>query len=124
MYDDIDRDLGEVVHYSGPRSAESTDPNAVPSPHKIEAMTLSYTENRDIRVLRSKGAGWHGRPVIGLRYDGLYRIVSVGYKKNKKGGLYASFKLERRPGQTPLNAVRARPTAQEMSDEKEIRDYY
>ena len=48
-------------------------------------------------------------PRVGIRYDGLYKIVERKMRKNHKGGLYMRFKLEREEGQAEID--KSRPTA-------------
>lgn len=59
------------------------------------------------------------RPFVGMRYDGLYRVVSVRLPKNANGGLYEQFKLERLQGHADIDVQR--PTAKERRDEERIR---
>jgi hypothetical protein len=104
-----------------PNSATNTSPTSYLAHTDVEAMRLSWDANRSIRVIRGKSAGWPGRPVIGLRYDGLYRITDEEQLLNPQGGLYMRFRLERLPGQGALEGVRSRPTAGEVRQEELVK---
>lgn len=107
-----------------PKSTENTDPDTPMSLNMVEAMRRSWANGAAIRVIRGKGAGWAGRPCVGLRYDGLYEIVDEEMHKNAKGGCYVRFKLERKEGQVPLDALTMRPRAQEVRDEERVKEGY
>ena len=124
-YDGCDVDDGEVIWYSMPGSTTNADPNRIADTAATEAMQLSRSLNRPIRVLRGKGAGWNGRPSVGIRYDGLYRITDEETGYNSKGGLFVRFKLERLPnGQPPLRSVTRRPNEEERLAEARVKDGY
>lgn len=74
-------------------------------------MQRSYNDRRPIRVLRTAGGKWRNCPAKGIRYDGLYRIVSDGIAKNKLGGAYVRFKLVREGNQRSIDL--GRPTQME-----------
>lgn len=60
--------------------------------------------------------------MVGLRYEGLYKISQVLISRNLVGGAYMRFELRRMEGQPPIN--RSRPTSAEMRDFERIQDYY
>ncbi|KAI1182031.1 hypothetical protein F5B17DRAFT_444574 [Nemania serpens] len=120
-YEDLDTDNGDTLYYSGSNSHENTNPQrAAPASQGTTALHASYTTRNPVRVLRS-GGSFNTRnqnrhlPSCGLRYDGLYSVVAFRQRKNRKGGLYDQFKLERLPGQTPLAELeRTSPTTEQI----------
>lgn len=126
MYEDLDQDQGETLFYSGSRSHDNEDPKApFPSSNATLALKASLTNRRPVRVLRSSGGRSKLSPTVGIRYDGLYRVVAMGEKLNTKGGRYEQFKLQRLYGQGDLAALaRGRPTAAEVRDHGKIQNGY
>ncbi|KAI1300462.1 PUA-like domain-containing protein [Xylaria venustula] len=122
-YEDLDTDNGNTLYYSGSNSHENKNPQqAAPASQGTKALHASFRTQNPVRVLRS-GGSYKTRnqnsylPSCGLRYDGLYRVVSLRQRHNKKGGLYDQFKLERLPGQTPLSQLqRSSPTTAQVFD--------
>ncbi|KAI0440029.1 hypothetical protein F4803DRAFT_564102 [Xylaria telfairii] len=120
-YEDLDMDNGDTLYYSGSNSHNNTDPQrAAPASQGTKALHASIATQNPVRVLRSGGAfGTRNQnvylPSCGLRYDGLYHVVSYRQRLNRNGGLYDQFKLARLPGQTPLNELRGRsPTTEQV----------
>lgn len=113
LYDDLDQDHGNILFYSGSGSHNNTDPHA---PAKSTSGTLalhkSLETQKPVRVLRSDSGKSKYAPTCGYRYDGLYRVESVNYPKNGKGGLYEQFKLVRLEGQSDIDIRRPTPTEQ------------
>ncbi|CAJ2504381.1 Uu.00g117750.m01.CDS01 [Anthostomella pinea] len=106
-YHDLDRDLGDIIFYSGSGSHTNEDPNKPnESTSGTKSLKASIASQNPVRVLRS-GASASGNneyfPPCGIRYDGLYRVEALFLNKNTKGGMYEQFKLRRLPGQTPLD---------------------
>ncbi|KAI0542772.1 hypothetical protein GGR58DRAFT_170437 [Xylaria digitata] len=120
-YEDLDSDHGSTIYYSGSNSHDNTNPQqAAPASQGTKALHASIATQNPVRVLRSGGA-FNSRsqnrylPSCGLRYDGLYRVVSFQQRLNKNGGLYDQFKLERLPGQTALSELqRSSPTVEQV----------
>ncbi|KAM0283978.1 hypothetical protein ACHAQH_002173 [Verticillium albo-atrum] len=107
FYDDLDQDNGDILFYSGSGSHDHKDPNMVKETSGTQMMRVAQTKGNRIRVLRSSsGGGGSWCPSVGIRYDGLYRIVGRRTLKNRLGGLYEQFELRRLPGQRDLNDVR------------------
>lgn len=131
-YEDLDQDQGDILYYSGSRSHDNTDPKEpFPSSAATLALKSSLRLGKPVRVLRAagsgsgKGSGANLRPTVGIRYDGLYRVVAMQLKTNTSGGLYEQFKLERLEGQPPLSSiVKSRPTAREVRDFDKREDGY
>jgi hypothetical protein len=123
-YEELDQDRGDVLFYSGSRSHDNTDPKKpFPSSNATLALKASQRLGKPVRVLRAAGLGSAKsraatlRPTVGIRYDGLYRVVAMQLKTNTNGGLYEQFKLERLEGQPPLSDfVKSRPTPREVRD--------
>ncbi|KAI1203491.1 hypothetical protein F5X97DRAFT_330171 [Nemania serpens] len=127
-YEDLDTDNGDTLYYSGSNSHENTDPQrAAPASQGTKALHASNATNNPVRVLRS-GGSFNTRnqnrylPSCGLRYDGLYSVVAFRQRKNRNGGLYDQFKLERLPGQTPLAELqRTSPTTAQVLAHDQLR---
>jgi hypothetical protein len=123
-YEELDQDRGNVLYYSGSSSHFNTDPKQPsPSSNATNALKASMRMQKPVRVLRAAGGGgsksrssW--RPTVGIRYDGLYRVVAMQLKINTSGGLYEQFKLERLGDQPALKNDKSRPTP------AEVRDFY
>lgn len=105
-YHHLDKDEGNVLYYSGAGSDDNTDPNVV-KPGKYDAtLVASISSRKPVRVLRASNKSNHFAPSVGIRYDGLYRVVRQDTpRKNPKGGLYQRFVLERLPGQPDLREI-------------------
>ncbi|KAK4501722.1 hypothetical protein PRZ48_007531 [Zasmidium cellare] len=125
-YEDLDRDDGEVIFYSGSGSHENTDPGRVPTPTDgTRSLHSSIDTGNPVRVLRSYSGASRFAPTKGLRYDGLYRVVSVSTPKNLKGGLYERFRLERlEEDQISLQQCRVRPNGRDLMDYDRIEHGY
>ena len=123
-YDHLDQDLGETLYYSGSGSMDNTDPRR-PAPSSVgtQALHRSLAMEKPVRVLRASGTSHRLAPPVGLRYDGLYKVVAVRTPLNAKGGQYEQFELRRMEGQGPLEVVRARPTMREQRDFEHIDDW-
>ena len=114
-YSDIDN--GENITYCGTAS-ENTTPTAG---------TILLKESRDlhvpIRVLRSFAllASNQYRPAKGLRYDGLYDVVSSTIL-DEETAMHA-FEMIRREGQDPLRyqGAERRPTDEQLVEYAKIR---
>lgn len=90
-YEDLDNDKGETLYYSGSNSHNNRDP-MVPAPSSTgtKALKASIRTRHPVRVLRSGGQQNSSRanawlPDCGLRYDGLYQVVALRERINKKG---------------------------------------
>jgi hypothetical protein len=93
-----DRDLGDIVHYTG-----SGKPGA--DQHLTtanQALTTSWLTQLPVRVLRSSKSDSDYAPSRGLRYDGLYRVIEQGQEPDRDGFLVYRFKLTRLLGQDPI----------------------
>ncbi|KAH7037284.1 PUA-like domain-containing protein [Microdochium trichocladiopsis] len=132
-YDDLDTDDGDVIYYSGSNSHKNKNPNRPEdSSRGTSALKASFRTQNPVRVLRSGGStavtsrsSNKYLPRAGVRYDGLYRVVSMRTPKNSNGGLYEQFRLERLDGQPSLSEIRrSSPTTQQLLDLEEIQRGY
>jgi hypothetical protein len=117
----LDEDKGEYLYYS---DSERNDNPKKPVDSGPQALALhtSLKNGNPVRVLRASTGKSNYAPRLGIRYDGLYRVVALSNPKNAKGGLYEQFHLERLGGQGAFDI--RRPDAREMSDAKRIADGY
>lgn len=117
QYDELDKDKGDTIYYSGSGSHDNENPNLpAESTSGTKALNTSLTTRKPVRVLRTYQSTSRWTPTQGLRYDGLYRVVGVNRPKNAKGGLYEQFKLVRMPDQIPLDECKRRPSPQDLRD--------
>lgn len=92
-YEDLDRDRGGTLFYSGSNSHKNEDPHhPAPSSTGTKALKASLHTQNPVRVLRSAGSGSGSRnkkwaPDRGIRYDGLYRVVNMVTPPNTRGML-------------------------------------
>jgi hypothetical protein len=108
-----DRDDGVTIEYSGTEGKDFTPTDAT------LCMMKSAEIGNDIRVIRSsqllKKSKY--RPIVGLRYDGLYKVES--YKEVDKEKAMYVFHLERCPGQKRIRCgdnAASRPTIFEVRE--------
>ena len=104
-YTDLDTDNGTTLLYTGSQAPHAPTPLSA-SPNEFssgtKALQRSHQLGRWIRVLRSAKGKSVWAPRTGIRYDGLYRITEERVKRNRAGGRYVLFRLERREGQGSL----------------------
>ncbi|OTB07419.1 hypothetical protein M426DRAFT_318106 [Hypoxylon sp. CI-4A] len=130
IYDDLDDDRGDVLYYSGSKSHDNEDRSRpAPSSTGTKSLKASLRTGYPVRVLRAGGPtapkGNRYLPSCGLRYDGLYRVVSLQERRNRKGGLYERFQLRRETGQTPLEEIiYTSPTPQQKRDLAALQQEY
>ncbi|TVY33963.1 E3 ubiquitin-protein ligase [Lachnellula occidentalis] len=114
-YSDVDKDYGETIKYSSPGSLEA-DSKADKTSSGTSALLRSIVTGQPIRVLRSAGGHWDGKPSMGFRYDGLYSAESSTEVTKRDGGSYVQFSLRRQGGQPPID--KARPNIEERKQFK------
>lgn len=120
-YEDVDRDEGDVIYYSAEGGATKEARQRADSKMN-QALNTSLRTGAPVRVLRSAKLKSSYAPPCGIRYDGLYRVVSVQTRMNEHGGRFQLFKLERLPDQPSLDTIcRTSPTAQEVRDYERIK---
>lgn len=123
LYDDLDKDYGDSLYYSGSNSHDNTDPKRpADSSAGTLALHTSLETQQPVRVLRSSKGKSKWCPSEGLRYDGLYKVVAVSYPYNAKGGMFEQFKLARSETQDPID--KSRPTPREQKLFERIKDVY
>lgn len=124
VYDETDRDEGDVLYYSS-EGANKKDASKCADALGNRALMASRATGRLVRVLRSAKCSRHWAPPCGIRYDGLYRVVDWSERINKEGGRYKQFKLVREPGQASLEEImRVSPTAQQQADHGHVESGY
>lgn len=88
QYDDLDRDSGDYLYYSGSNSHNNEDPaRPAESSGGTLALHTSLRTGKAVRVLRAATGKGKWAPTYGLRYDGLYRVVTVSRPRNARGGV-------------------------------------
>ncbi|KAI4196420.1 MAG: hypothetical protein LQ350_006565 [Teloschistes chrysophthalmus] len=107
-YSDVDE--GDVVKYCG------TSGHADGPTRSTRRMMESRTSGNPVRVLRSHKLHSTFRPSVGLRYDGLYRVIDS--ELLDQGTSMWRFTLERIEGQTPIRyqGAAARPTGWDKTE--------
>ncbi|KAK0611253.1 PUA-like domain-containing protein [Immersiella caudata] len=117
-YHDMDKDDGETLYYSADNSLDNVDRQRVlVTTNKTKSLQVSLRTGRPVRVLRSAGKNRAFAPIVGIRYDGLYRVAAENMKTNSKGGKYRQFKLVRLPNQRAFaETVAAAPTGRQQGD--------
>lgn len=122
LYEDTDADRGDEVFYSGPNSHTNTDRDAPPDNKGTDHLRTSLESGRPVRVIRSGTRRRANSPSVGLRYDGLYTVVDCSEATNGRGGLYLRFRMQRCPGQDPIDL--SRPTPEEVQSFNLVKDGY
>ncbi len=122
LYTDLDADYGDRLYYSGSQSHDNTNPTTPIISNATKALQRSLENRKVVRVLRASGGDSNLCPPVGLRYDGLYQVKQQETRKNRRGGAYLRFRLERVVGQPPID--RDRPTMAERRDYECVRTYY
>ena len=112
-YDELDKDEGDILYYSGSDSNMNVDPVNPIMTHHTKALQKSRRDARPVRVLRTSAGKAAHCPSRGIRYDGLYRIVAEGIARNTRGGAYVRFKLERINDQANMDL--SRPSQEEKA---------
>ena len=110
-YDELDKDEGDILYYSGSDSNANTDAATPIVTHFTKALQQSRRDSRSIRVLRTSAGKAAHCPSKGIRYDGLYRIIAEGIARNMRGGAYVRFKLAKEMNQADMDL--SRPTQEE-----------
>jgi hypothetical protein len=124
-YEDLDRDEGDILYYSGSGSHENTDPNNIPkTTARTKLLHTSLKTGHPVRVLRSGKEASAWAPSVGIRYDGLYRVVSYGRPVNLRGGLYEQFRLERLPNQRDLTDLSDVPSFEQRQLFEKVKEGY
>ncbi|KAL9631710.1 MAG: hypothetical protein Q9164_005741, partial [Protoblastenia rupestris] len=83
---------------------------------KLMKTMASTGSEKVVRVLRSWRLNSTWRPRAGIRYDGLYRILSYSVRLIPPNKWCYSFVLEREINQVPLSCVLNVPSVEQMDD--------
>lgn len=110
-YEGSDNDQGDTLWYSGANLNAEEGSEEITGTSRL--LVMSQRTQKPVRVIRGKGASsW--APVLGLRYDGLYRVVSHRKQRKTDGsGVFWQFEMRRDPEQEPLESVRDRSPSME-----------
>ncbi len=123
LYSELDSDQGATLWYSASNSHENENPDDAPVSDGARALRRSLATQRPVRVLRTSGATASLAPAVGIRYDGLYRVLRERFNINARGGRYIRFLLDRLPNQPAINQPR-RPTVAETREFNRIAGGY
>lgn len=127
-YANLDSDDGETILYSGDDSGNKNNRDTIlESSPGTKSLQKSRRMGTPVRVLRRKGTGNNKyAPLVGIRYDGLYRVVDE-YEKTRpgQGGKFLQFKLVRLSHQWNFReTIRAAPTHKQQADFWKIQEGY
>ena len=115
-YQDVDE--GEVVKYCGTHGSNGAESA------NTQCLMRTYSKKSQVRLLRSHALPPANkyRPLKGIRYDGVY-VVREYELLNAETAMHR-FTLVRVEGQGPIrfSGVEKRPTEEEMSEYRKIRD--
>ncbi|TGO62908.1 hypothetical protein BCON_0016g00010 [Botryotinia convoluta] len=126
-YEGFDLDEGDTIEYSAPGAIDSTAKEPDSTKHGVIVLKRSIVTKNPVRVLRTAGCAWKNRPAMGIRYDGLYRVIEGKVGTNGKGGKYWRFTLKRLrrvdgSDQVPINI--SRPTKEEVGLFEKVKEGY
>jgi hypothetical protein len=122
IYEDVDEDSGDGIWYSAPWGNDTKKEKADRDNKGAKCLFRSIETNEPVRVFRKAEGKAKDAPRMGLRYDGLYKVVKATEGKNAKGGIFAKFFLVRAKGQAPIDVNK--PTAAQMAEYAKIKDGY
>ncbi|KAF5878453.1 putative ydg sra domain-containing protein [Botrytis fragariae] len=126
-YEGFDVDEGDTIEYSAPGAIDSTAKEPESTKHGVIVLKRSIVTKNPVRVLRTAGCAWKNGPAMGIRYDGLYRVIEGKVGTNGKGGKYWRFTLKRLrrvdgSDQVPINI--SRPTKEEVGLFEKVKEGY
>ncbi|CUS10143.1 unnamed protein product [Tuber aestivum] len=114
-YEETDRDYGDRILYTGSRGEIiPNSPQVAPLTNATMSLIKSYQTRKAVRVLRSSKCNSRWAPAVGIRYDGIYRVMNYEIEEDHEGKPYYQFELQRILGQEPINTTR--PDAKERTD--------
>lgn len=103
-YEDSDTDFGDTVYYSGSRGApEPGVKKEAVLTNASKSLMMSKTSGRPVRLLRASKGNSAFAPKVGIRYDGLYKVMDYSQQETNDGVAYWRFTLERLAGQMPID---------------------
>lgn len=115
-YEDSDSDFGNTVYYSGSRGAPDSGDRSGEAvlTNASKSLMMSSRRRRPVRVFRSAKCNSAFAPKVGMRYDGLYDVITYSQEETAEGLRYWRFTLERQRGQVPID--RSRPSITERRE--------
>ncbi|KAG0136932.1 PUA-like domain-containing protein [Tuber indicum] len=114
-YEETDKDYGDRILYTGSRGEIVPNrPQVAPLTNATMSLIKSYQTREAVRVLRSSKCDSRWAPAVGIRYDGLYRVMTYEIEEDHEGKPYYRFELQRILGQEPINT--SRPNSRERAD--------
>ncbi|PWW72213.1 hypothetical protein C7212DRAFT_348078 [Tuber magnatum] len=114
-YEETDRDYGDRILYTGSRGEiVPGSQQVVPLTNATLSLIKSFQTREAVRVLRSSKCNSKWAPAVGIRYDGLYRVMTYEIEEDHEGNPYYQFELQRILGQESINT--SRPNANERAD--------
>ncbi|KAK3348222.1 PUA-like domain-containing protein [Neurospora tetraspora] len=132
VYRDLNEDKGTELWYSADKSTNA-NPLKAETSNATRSLEISLKKGKPVRVLRHAGTTSDARrspiyPTVGIRYDGLYKVVAQGFDTNKNNGVYKKFKLERLPDSEndgrSWEDVQKYPTREQRQHFDKIKDGY
>ncbi|KAH8665796.1 PUA-like domain-containing protein [Tricladium varicosporioides] len=122
-YRGLDRDTGDTLYYTTANAHDGAEKNTNTKENSFtKSLILSIQTVKPVRVLRTSKCDWAGAPRIGIRYDGLYQVLSYKASKSEEKGAYLIFQLKRLADQNPIN--KSRPTWDEEQQFEEVQQGY
>jgi hypothetical protein len=104
-----DRDMGNVVWYTGSGDSKEGDQ---PLTNANQSLITSFNRKLPVRVIRTSRLKSDYAPTKGMRYDGLYEVAWYGQVEGPYGYRIWRFKMVRLPDQDPIR--REVPTRVEL----------
>lgn len=122
-YKGLDRDTGDILYYTTANAHDAADKNINTKENGFtKSLIRSIETTNPVRVLRTSKGDWAGAPRIGMRYDGLYKVLSYTASKSEEKGAYLIFRLKRLADQDPIN--KSRPTWEEERQFEKVQQGY
>lgn len=133
VYRDLNEDKGTELWYSADKSTENANPTRIETSPETRSLEMSLENGKPVRVLRKAGNTSDARhspiyPTVGIRYDGLYKVVDQEIDTNKHGGAFKKFQLVRLPDSDNAGVsweeVQRYPTREQIRQFDKIKDGY
>ncbi|KAL9130216.1 MAG: hypothetical protein Q9217_001561 [Psora testacea] len=99
---------GTMIQYTAPRHNHGV--------FGLMKTMASTSSGKVVRIFRTWRLDSRFKPAGGVRYDGLYRILSYSVRLNPPNDWHYSFMLQREPHQIPLSSILHIPTADQLDD--------
>lgn len=134
VYRDLNQDMGTELWYSAGKSTENASPvRAGDTSNPTRSLEIAREKGTPVRVLRHAGITTdpHRSPIyptVGIRYDGLYKVVELGTGTNNNNGVFKRFRLVRLPDSenegVSWEDVQKYPTREQLRQFDQIKDGY